>query len=223
MNTTATRLYVVAAIIVGAYGVSRLLQIATEPPEAELPGWTFNEMPLQLGKWRGENTKLDPEIAAATGAATIVDRAYRDEQRIAVSLHTAVFEDPAIGINHSPLNCYRRNGWNKTDDTRENVEISQGSTLPVAMTAWEKEGEKVMVVYWYQLGEQVLYDRFELGSIRWKMRGQPKWPALIKVMIQIPVTDPDDSKALVLGFAEHVAKWLNQPAHKKYLGRWPNV
>ena len=55
------------------------------------------------------------------------------------------------------------------------------------------------------------------------MRGQPTWPVLVKVMVQIPLTDPEDTKAVGLGFAQQFAKWLNQPEHRKYLDRWGGV
>ena len=52
------------------------------------------------------------------------------------------------------------------------------------------------------------------------MRGQATWPVLVKVMVQLPLTDPDDTKTLGLGFVQQFAAWLNQPEHRKYLDRW---
>ena len=101
-------------------------------------------------------------------------------------------------------------------ETRENLPVSDGLTIPVSLTTWEREGERVMVVYWYQLGEHVLFGRWDLGwKVRWSLRGQPKWPALIKVMLQISAPEPEDAKTTILGFAEQVAKWENQPEHRK--------
>ncbi len=93
----------------------------------------------------------------------------------------------------------------------------------MAVTTWEESGEQGLVVYWYQLGENVVHDRYSLGNVRWKMPGKAKWPVNIKIMLQISVTDLDEAKALIMGFAERVAKWLNQPEHQKYLGQWPAV
>jgi EpsI family protein len=224
MNSTANRLYTVILLVAATYGISRLVQAETEPPETEMPAWTFHDLPMQLGKWHGEDTKMDPKIATATGAEIIADRLYRDETGATVSMHTAMFRDPSDGVIHTPLNCYRGNGWTLVKETREDVPISEGLTISVALTTWEKDGERVMVGYWYQLGENVLYDRFDLGNIRWKMPGKATWPVLIKVMLQVSVTsDPDDAKTLELGFAELIAKWLNQPEHQKYLAKWPSV
>jgi EpsI family protein len=224
MNSTAKRLYAVIAIVVATYGVSRLVQAKTDTPEVEMPDWTFRQMPLQLANWHGEDTKLDPKIASATGAEVIVNRAYRDEQNHFAVVHTAMFKNPADGVFHSPLNCYRSNGWQNLQEIRENVQVSEDMAITVSLITCEKEAERIMVVYWYQLGDQVLYSRLDLGKLRWTMGGQEKWPALIKVMVQMPITtNSEDTKALLLNFTEHVAKWLNQPEHQKYLNRWPGV
>ena len=198
-------------------------------PQRSRPRWRsptgrLRELPFQFGAWHGEDTEMDPKIAVATGADVIINRIYRDEAGHTVSVHTATFMDPAEGIYHSPLNCYRASGWSKLSETRENVKVAEDLSIAVSLTTWEKEGEKILVVYWFQLGQHVLYDRFDLGtSVRWSMRGQPTWPVLVKVMIQLPLTDPDDTKAVGLGFAQKFAEWLNQPEHRKYLDRWGGV
>ncbi len=84
--------------------------------------------------------------------------------------------------------------------------------MKVSCTTWEKEGQRVLVLYWFKLGEHFLFDRFEMGAVRWKMRGQKTWPALIKVLMQANTTDDpvDDEKAL-RGFAENIYKWIHEP------------
>ncbi len=223
MNTTTRRLYAVAAIIVATYGISRLVQAQTEAPEVDMPPWTFREFPLQVGNWHGEPTQLDPEIAVATGADVLVDRAYRDSAGHAISMHTAMFKNPAIGIGHTPSVCYTAGGWKMLNQTFENVQVSNDLAIAVKLTAWEREGDTIMVACWYQLGDHVLYERFDMGRIRWAMRGQPKWPVLTKIMLQAPAAEFDDARTSLMGFTEQVVKWLNQPEHRKYLDRWPGA
>jgi EpsI family protein len=224
MNSIAKRLYIVAAIIVATWGISRLLQAETESPETEMPEWTFRDLPLHFGDWRGEDHASDPKLVAAANATKVVDRIYRSEPGRAVSMYGAMFMDPADGVYHSPLNCYLTNGWKKLNETREKVTISKDMTITVALTTWEKDNEKIMVLFWYQLGDYVLHSRLDLGGIRWSLRGQSPWPVLMKVMLQATVTtDAEDTKKTIVDFAEQVAQWLNQPAHQKYLGRWRGV
>jgi EpsI family protein len=223
MNNVAMRLYLVVAIVGVAYGVNRLVQAATEPPQVEEPNWSLQEVPLQLGNWHGEETEMDPKLAIATGAKVIVNRIYRDEAGKVVSLHSAMFMDPAEGIYHNPLNCYRASGWRKLGETREDIKVAEDLTIPIAVTTWEKDNEKIIVAYWFQLGQHVLYERFDLGKIRWSMRGQPTWPVLFKVMIQVTMSDPDETKTVVSMFAKQFAEWLNQPDHRQYLDRWGGI
>jgi EpsI family protein len=221
MNTTAKRLYAIAIIVLAIYGVNRLVQAAVKAPEAVFPDWTFGEMPYQLGAWQGEDTKMDPVVARGTGADIIVDRLYRNEAGVSVSIHTAMFKDPTDGMFHTPLSCYRAAGWQKLKESQENLVLSEDLTIPVLLVTWEKDGERIIVVYWYQLGEHVLFDRWAMGNLRPVLRGKSKWPALIKVMMQIPAPDVDDAKSQVLALAEHVAKWENQPQHRKYFEESP--
>ena len=118
-------------------------------------------------------------------------------------MHTAMFADPRGGVYHTPINCYRASGWQDTSEIRENLEVSDELTVPVSVSTWEQKGERIMVVYWYQLGEHVLFDRWDLGmKVRWSLRGRPKWPALIKVMLQIAAPDPEAAKPVIMDFAK---------------------
>jgi EpsI family protein len=219
INGTAVRLLVVALLIPVIYGGAGLVRAALEPPGVDMPDWTFRELPVQLGAWRGEEATLDPEIAKATGATVIVDRAYRDDLGHVVSLHTAMFDDPKGGVYHSPLNCYRSAGWTKLSETRSYLQVSDELSLPVSVSNWERENQKVWVVYWYQLGEHVLFGRFDLGvKVRWSLAGKPKWPALIKVMLTIPAIEGEKPQSTILALAEETAKWENKSEHRNGKG-----
>jgi len=214
IHNTAVRLCIVAAIFPATYGLMSQAKFGLEPPGVEMPTWTFKEMPLQMGEWRGEPIELDPEIAAATGAAVIVNRLYRDPAGHAVSMHTAVFEKPIDSVMHTPIRCYRSNGFQDVDASWEELQLSKDVKLPVSMVTWEGKREKLIVVYWYQLGEHVLFDRADLGlGVRWALRGRAKWPAAIKVMLQIDGRNPREAIPAILDFATRLAQWENQPKH----------
>jgi EpsI family protein len=219
IGNTAVRLYIVAAIVPLTWWAAGRLNVALQAPTVDMPEWSFSEMPRSLGEWRGEDTEMDPKIANATGAQVIVNRAYRDSSAHMISMHTAIFDDPKGGVYHSPLTCYRSSGWEKLRETHVNLPINDASSIPVSVTLWRRQGERNrIVVYWYQLGKHVLFDRWDLGlRVRWSLAGKPTWPALIKVMMEIPVADDaseDDARAAILDFAELVAKWENQPSHR---------
>jgi EpsI family protein len=213
----------VTLIVLATYGVSRLVRAQTEAPEIEMPPWTFRTLPEQIGNWRGEEARLDPEIAMATGAEVLVNRNYRDAQGHTITLHTAMFKNPASGITHTPSICYRVAGWKIRSQSFENIQVSNDLAIPVKFTVWDREGESLLVACWYQLGNIVLYERLDMAGVRWQLRGRPTWPVLTKVMLQIPAADLDNARTSLTGFTEQIVKWLNQPEHRKYLDRWPGA
>jgi hypothetical protein len=223
MNSTATRIYVVTAIILLTYGINRLAGIEVTPPKVVMPAWTFNNLPLQLGNWRGEATKLDPEIAHGTGAQIVVDRLYQDDLRHSVAIHTAMFKEPSVGLTHTPRICYNAHGWRCVSEAYDTLQPVKGLTIPICVTRWEQYGNNIFVVYWYQAGTQVLFSRLDAGELRWKWRGHTQWPPVVKVMLQINIgEDQDDAKNAVMNLAEEIAKWLNQPEHLKYFEQFSN-
>ena len=195
----------------------------TEPPEVEMPSWTFREIPQQLGNWRGEEARLDPEIAVATGAEIIANRNYRDPRGHAVVLHTAMFKNPAAGIVHSPFDLLPASGWKMLNQSFENVQVSNDLAIPVKLMLWEREGETILVVCWYQLGSHVLYERLDLGGGAVGDARPTQVAHAYKSCSRFRPPTSRTQRTTLLGFTEQVVKWLNQPEHRKYLDRWPGA
>jgi EpsI family protein len=215
INHTAIRIGIVVAAILAIYGTSRWIGQSIEPRAVEMPRWTFNELPKEWGDWHGDNTELDPKIFVATQAEIVVNRSYRDSAGHGISMHTAMYKNPAHGVYHSPMNCYRSGGWQRIKTTDETLHLKNGATLPIRLVTYERDNRRILIAYWYQLGEHVLFDRFDLGvRVRWSLSKNPKWPALIKVLLEIPIADPAETRSTLVGFAENLATWVNQPSHQ---------
>jgi EpsI family protein len=187
MNNTAVRIFVVAVLAAGVYLAAIVVGGAGRPPKVRMPSRDLHELPRQLGSWTGVDQDLDRRTFNAIGAKVVVDRLYKDQRGNGVLLHTAVFDDPQEGVYHSPMNCYRSSGWNKLDEARVPLDPSDPESILVDTSIWEREGQKILVVYWYELGEHVLYGRLDLGAVRFAMRNEREWPALVKVMLQTPM------------------------------------
>jgi EpsI family protein len=210
------RVVIAAAIIgltwLGMRGVGNL----TETPPVVMPTWDINDLPKKLGDWTGEDEKLDERLFQATNAKVIVERKYHNEAGTVVSLHFAIFDKPTDGIWHNPMSCYNSAGWDPKDSEMAPITESDPNSDKISLCTWDKSGTRVMVGYWYQLGEHRLYGRWDLGfSVRWKMRGRETWPALIKVLISTSAdSKPEATKYQLLNFADQVHKWINQPQHQ---------
>jgi EpsI family protein len=210
------RVIVAAAIIVAAYLGINVVGKFTETPPVVLPNWKVDDLPKQLGEWKGVDVKLDERLFQATGAQSIVERQYRNESGMTVSLHLALFDKPTEGIWHNPMSCYVSSGWAPIETTNVPMSESDDNSDLIAYSMWEKSGDRTFVGYWYQLGDLRLYGRWDLGfSARWKMRGRKTWPALIKILISSGTSvKPEETKTQMLKFANLVHQWINQPQHQ---------
>jgi EpsI family protein len=208
----------VAAVIIGlTYLGMKAVTWGIQLPEVVPPPWNVNELPKQLGPWKGADEKLDERLTQATGAHAIVERRYiNSETQTAISLHLAIFTDPTTGIWHNPMTCYKANGWKCAESARVPFSQSDEKSDKLALSVWEKGGDRNVVGYWYQLGELRLYDRWDLGwKARWQLRGRQTWPALIKVLLSSdPGSKTDEAKAQMTTFAILVHDWINQPQHQ---------
>ncbi len=223
LKNTSTRLYIVAALIpLTYYGAAWFFRVEMESREVVMPSWTFDQLPMKLGPWTGKPAELDEEMKAS-GTASVTNRIYQDEQGRSISFYGAMFNNPQDGVLHSPMNCYRRTGWQFKEEKWETLQLNDQLSIPVNLSRWERKSEKgferVFVLYWYQLGEHVLFNRWDFGvKVRWAMRDREKWPPIIKVMLHMPISDPDSAKPAILDFATQVAAWENQPKHRQEMG-----
>ena len=211
MKNTTIRLFIVAAIVVLiatlTYAFPRWLR-----PVIRLPDRDFTEMPRQFGSWQEAEVEVDPEIQEVLrrDADVIVDRAYVDGENNVVSLHMAVFTKLDDGIRHSPFNCYRGQGWRELSRAKVALPVS-GRDIRVSLTTWEREGRQVLVMYWYQFGEHILFDRVDLARARWKMWGRETWPAMVKVLLQTSAADEVVAKKHIEEVARMAHEWLDHP------------
>lgn len=221
MNTT-TRLYVVASLVVLLAGLTYVVPQWLKPKEIRLPQRNIRELPMQFGPWQGTAVKMDPRIAVRLDADMAIDRRYGHPAKQPVSVHVAVFRDLDAGVLHSPFNCYRSTGWEEIDTTRSTLQVADNLTIPVSLSTWQRKGERVVVMYWYQVGDHILFDRWGLWlGVRWKMRGKRTWPALTKVLLQTAATDPTDPSDAIANLediARHAYRWLNQPVSQSMVG-----
>ena len=184
----AIRLVLTAALVLvtclGVGGDEELLDGAADPPA--FPG--YSQAPHETGRLAGQKTtKLDAETFVNTGANVAVERHLprcRGPRRQHVPGH---FDDPDAGVYHSPINCYRSNGWRLIRSRRWTCRFPTGRRSG-HLSTWECKGETILVAFWYRLGDHTLFERWDMGRVRWAMSGQKTWPPLVKVLLQTPTS-----------------------------------
>jgi EpsI family protein len=209
MNSILTRLTILIALVVSVHCGFILVRAGTRPAQVALPTRSIHELPRTLGTWHGEDAELDSKIFVGTAARDVVDRTYADRSGHNTSVFVALYDDPAAGVYHTPANCYRANGWTNLSDVLMPLESAGRPTVSVSLSTWESGSQRVQVVCWYEMGEHVLFDRLDWGTIQFKLRGQTTWPPMYKVLLQAQVTDSLTS-ARLLELAGSLRAWLGE-------------
>jgi len=211
MSNTATRIFAGAILVVLIYCANRAVEARLKVPGVQPANLDLKSMPAQLARWRGKQTGPDAEVFAATGADSIINRVYRDDSGRTVAAHLALYSDPDAGIYHSPINCYRSSGWRLLENARDSLARPDGSSSPVSLSTWQRDGERIVVLYWFQLGEHVLFDRYGMAKVRWRMRNLETWPRMTKVLLQTSAgADVAGAKVQIKRFAQLVCNWIGE-------------
>ncbi|MDZ7617828.1 MAG: exosortase-associated EpsI family protein, partial [Patescibacteria group bacterium] len=139
----------------------------------------------------------------------VSDREYTDREDKVVSAHTALFTDfdEAI-IVHLPSRCYSAAGWNLLGAEKRDLVVPGVPPVKVEISTWEFEGLRVKVLYWYQLGEHTVLDRFDLSKARMAFAGHKTWPAMVKVMLQTSADQGPAADVRLLDVARNIRQWL---------------
>ena len=106
------------------------------------PAFDLNDIPMTLGSWKGETTKIDPNIARGTGADIVVTRRYVN-QDTGVAVDMILLFGPAVNMFiHLPELCYPAAGYSQVEGPAS-CPIKAGSeTVPFRSLVYGK-GEGV--------------------------------------------------------------------------------
>src|SRR6185436_7630458 len=143
------RIVLVTITLVLSFGLRMWLSGAPATPDREnLAGF-----PKQAGSWTMiKEDLISDSVSGVLEADDYVVRTYRGEKGQRVDLFVAYYKTQKAGESmHSPMNCFPGSGWQilKAD------EIALWPNDPAHPTMInryivERNGEKALVLYWYQ-------------------------------------------------------------------------
>jgi hypothetical protein len=186
MNSMAGRLAMVITLVVAVQLGFYAVRLGTQPPEVKLPARGIETIPREFGNWQSEEEAFDPRIFAGTEADATLSRKYKDLSGHKVSTFVALYTKFIDGLYHSPSNCYVSNNWTQLDSVKLPLKTPNRPEINVSVSTWERKGLRVLVVYWYEIGDHVLFDRKDYVPVQWAMRGRKTWPPMYKVLLQAP-------------------------------------
>jgi len=203
------RLLIVAVLVLALYLVLEWTRHGLKP-DVENLGWSLSELPYKLGKWEGVQDTLDERIFQQVGAAQTADRRYQDSVTgSAVLFHVALYDTYDKAAHHNPTMCFRANGFQE----RENDLLPLDANDPTALanrSVYEREGRQVVEVHWYQFGDYIVRNRWQMGKVRLKLMRGEAWPPVIKVLLQIDVKNLPQDTATIAEFAQLVYEAINR-------------
>jgi EpsI family protein len=156
MSATARswlRFSLLALLLTGTFGLLK----ARDREEVLAPHDSLQNFPLALGSWQGRDLPISPDVLDSLGPGDFLARNYfNPSQREAANLFIAFFPSQRQGDTiHSPKNCLPGAGWVPTESTRIWMDGQNGRKIEVNRYLLEKEGERALVLYWYQAHGQV--------------------------------------------------------------------
>lgn len=149
---------ILSAQIAGSY----VLTIAERP--LQNPG--LQELPAQIGTWAlTEEQPLEPEVAAYLRPDDYIQRGYLSkEPDSSVSLFVAYFKSLQNSYGpHSPRACLPGSGWLVHLWQVVGMPVPDSRAMvPINEYVLEKNGQKILVLYWYQNGRRVWAEEFQV-------------------------------------------------------------
>ena len=208
MNRLTSRIWLAAVLMgCGFIGTSWIRSGYTFEVQPLRRG--FDSLPLELNGYVGTEQPIDPEIATILNADTTVSRHYVRPDGSSILLHGSAWIRPdnvAEVAPHNPKICYVNAGWKILEERTVNLASSE-EKLPICVLLLERDGERCVVGFWYQMGESVFTTTQKARLLHRQYWGKKKWPATMKFMLQTPSQGIDAAIPRIEEFALIVYQW----------------
>jgi len=181
-------------------------------PEAAPPRVSFEQFPMQLGQWSGQQVPpIDAKVLRVLGVDDYVNRVYYGPERSAAGLYIGYYKSQRQGDSiHSPQNCLPGAGWEPLAQGLLTVSIPAASgTADISINRYiiQKGVERQLVLYWYQSHGRVVASEYwsKFYLVRDAVRMNRTDAALVRVIVPIATND-DESEAHAQGQAVDFVK-----------------
>lgn len=215
MRWFAWRMWLTAGVMCLCYLATHWVRAGYTFEVAPL-GRDLESMPLELDEWRGVDVPLDEHVREILNAQATSNRVYRNRDGVAVVAHISAWLSPETVSEvapHVPKVCYTNTGWKIIEEREVHVNSPQGD-LPLIALLLEKQGERIVVAYWYQMGNSRFNSVDEARRIHRSLWGQRQWPATVKVLLQTSSDSFESGMPLIERFGLLVQRELSAVPEK---------
>lgn len=197
----------VIAIVVAILG--GWLVVGQSTPALPRGDEDLRKLPLRLGMWKGEDQVLSAEILSRIGADVCIERTYRNLARKEIHALLAVFSNWREGLHDNPIVLYKASGWQLRSQAYEPVRINDETTFLVSVSRWEKDQRRIVVLFWYQLGDHVLFQQSELDKLHLEGYDERSKPRLVKIQLEMSQSAFGEAESSAKQLAREIAEWLD--------------
>lgn len=201
---------ILAAVQLGFLYVGHVVHPTVVWPQRPIEDFPMVVSTPSQGTWEGKNAQLDDRSWNESEVDSAVSRIYSKEGRN-IKLLLAEYESPRSGLYHNPMNCYHTQGFTLIGaEERHPLKGINRPDTAVSVSTWMRKNEKVIVAYWYEVGDYTMYERQDLLNTQWAMFGKTKWPIMFKVLLEMPADDAEQAKTDILDMAQFIREWLGK-------------
>ena len=208
MNQLTYRIWL-AAILMGCGWVSTVWIRSGYTFEVQPLKQGFDSLPMELDGYTGSDQSIDLDVSMILNADTTVNRVYVRPDGTMVLLHASGWVRPETVADvapHNPKVCYVGSGWKILEERNVELTLPDGK-LPMCVLFLERDTERCVIGFWYQMGERAFTTTQEARQIHKKLWGNSKWPATMKFLIQTPAQGINQALPRIEEFALIVHQW----------------
>lgn len=132
--------------------------------EADIPlNKPLDQFPQKIGNWTMTGqARFDERVLAVLLPTDYLSRSYVDAAGNRLSLYIGFHDGgPDSGPIHSPKQCLPGSGWNYLSNEVKQVNLD-GESIPYVSAIYQKDTEKQLFLYWFQVRDQILTNEYAL-------------------------------------------------------------
>jgi hypothetical protein len=214
MPNTSLRLLLIAALIAGIYGGAEVLRHGSRRG-SDLPvrSVDLGAVPRQLGVWTAaEKPSTAPIVEPPYDAIQSMNRVYRNGQgnTVSVEIDAFAFSQAESKLPHPPETCYINTGCALLD--AKDFPLQRGAASPEAacLLVLQHDTHRFCVLYWYQLGKNVISSRYGLTQTDRKTWDQAVRPPVVRIEMLTTCSDVETAAERLRSAAEPLRAWTQR-------------
>ncbi len=150
-------------------------------------------VPITLAKYLGTDLKLPDDERAVAGVTNYLLRSYKTESSTdQYSVYVGYYDRQTRGRSiHSPKNCMPGGGWEALSSRTAQLVTAMGM-VTVNRYLLHRNGEQVLVLYWYQGRGRVAANEFQVKAdlLRDAALRRRSEEALVRIVV--PIKDSEE-------------------------------